>query len=72
MTHEIVLKSFYARLKGVAADSMIHLVELAREHGVSYRYLSELLKREGLQTYWIGGKAFVCRQEAMSALLRVS
>ncbi|MCX7572251.1 hypothetical protein OS242_20285 [Tumebacillus sp. DT12] len=72
MTHEVVLKSFYARLKGVAADSMIRIVELAREHGVSYRYLSDLLRNEGLQTYWIGGKAFVCRQEAVSALHRAS
>ena len=71
MAHEEVLKSFYARLKGVANDSMIRVVELARENGMSYRYLSGMIKESGLQTYWIGGKLFVCREEA-DALVKAS
>ncbi|MFD2172050.1 hypothetical protein [Tumebacillus lipolyticus] len=72
MTHEDVLKSFYARLKGVAMDGLTRIVDLAKEFGISYRKLRELFAASGLDLYWIGGKAFVCRHEAIQVLMRVS
>lgn len=68
MTHEQVLKQFYARLKNVSSDSIVRVVDLAREHHLSYRHLSKLLKTSGLNLLWINGKAFVYRGEAVSVL----
>ncbi|MBL0389324.1 hypothetical protein JJB07_22285 [Tumebacillus sp. ITR2] len=68
MTHEQVLKTFYARLKNVSTDSVVRIVDLAREHHMSYRHLRSLLKSSGLNLLWINGKAFVYRGEALSVL----
>jgi hypothetical protein len=72
MSHEEVLKSFYAKLKGVATESMIRVIDLAREHGLTYRQLRNLLKSSGLEPFWIGGKAFVLREEATTVLVQAS
>ncbi|KEO82175.1 hypothetical protein [Tumebacillus flagellatus] len=68
MTHEQVLKAFYARLKNVSTESVVRVVDLAREHHMSYRHLSRLLKSSGLNLLWINGKAFVYRGEAVQVL----
>lgn len=68
MTHEHVLKSFYARLKNVSTESVVRVVDLAREHHLSYRYVSGVLKASGMNLLWINGKAFVYRSEALSVL----
>jgi len=68
MMHEEVLKSFYASLKGVHAHAMIRVLDLAKEHNMSYRYLSGLLRTKGVAPCWIGGKAFIARHEASDVL----
>ncbi|TCP55991.1 hypothetical protein EV586_103650 [Tumebacillus sp. BK434] len=68
MAHEEVLKSFYARLKGVASDGVTRIVDLAKEFGMSYRALRDLFHTSGLEMLWIGGKAFVYRHEAVRVL----
>lgn len=72
MAHEEVLKSFYARLKGVASESLTRMVDLGKEYGLSYRQLRALAEQHGLDIFWIGGKAFVCKQEAVRLILRAS
>ncbi|ASS76643.1 hypothetical protein CIG75_17820 [Tumebacillus algifaecis] len=72
MVHEEVLKSFYARLKGLASDGLTRIVDLAKEVGQSYRSLCDLFRSSGLELFWIGGKAFVCRHEAVSVLRAAS
>ncbi|HEU4965265.1 MAG TPA: hypothetical protein VFV52_15660 [Bacilli bacterium] len=72
MAHEQVLKAFYARLKGVASDSLTRMIDLGKEYGLSYRQLRELVRHHGLEVFWIGGKAFVCKQEAVNVILRAS
>lgn len=71
MSHEEVLKSFYASLKGVCTSSLIRLIDLAKEQQVSYRELRAELKSSGLEPFWINGKAFVYKHEAV-AVLQVS
>ena len=68
MTHEEVLKTFYATLKGVCSSSLIRVIDLAKENQVSYRDLCARLRSSGLEPFWINGKAFVCKQDAMAAL----
>lgn len=68
MSHEEVLKSFYAKLKGVGTEGLIRVLDLAKEYKVSYRQLSTLLRTSGLATVWIGGKAFVYKREAVQVL----
>ncbi|MGZ4031092.1 MAG: hypothetical protein ACXVP5_09290 [Tumebacillaceae bacterium] len=72
MSHEEVLKSFYARLKGVATESMIRVIDLAQEHGLTYRQLRNLLQSSGLEPFWIGGKAFIFRDDAANVLVQAS
>jgi len=68
MAHEEVLKSFYATLKGVSTHSLTRVVDLAKEHHISYRALVEQLRASGIAPYWINGKAFVHRQDAIDVL----
>ncbi len=68
MAHEEVLKSFYAALKGVATDSMIRVVDIAKENGISYRALSAAIKESGLQMTWIGCKAYVERDQVVELI----
>ena len=72
MLHEEVLKRFYAKLRGVGHEGLIRVIDLAKEHNVSYRQLSSLLRSSGLDPVWIGGKAFVYKEEANRAIVRAS
>lgn len=68
MAHEQVLVSFYAALKGVATDSMIRVLDLAKENGISYRTLSASIKESNLELIWIGSKAYVHRDAAVELI----
>ncbi|MGB8955464.1 MAG: hypothetical protein WCC10_08820 [Tumebacillaceae bacterium] len=72
MPHEEVLKTFYAKLKGVGNEGLIRVIDLAKECQMSYRQLSGLLRSSGLEPVWIGGKAFVYKDEANRAIVCAS